>query len=462
MARYPYNNEEWTQAYRAFRDQGRGHEAAVNGADRWLTNRREDRGDKRPVFTDPRGIAQRRPDYGTLLPGFGLTGSPITEEAKGRGYSTGGGRGAGAQAAPDAGQDGGIRAAIVQQTGGLSVMERLQRRRMGGTGAGAQAIADRRPDADRGAAAGGMTGPGAQARTARRAERRAGIGAGGMAVQMPGLARVREIGAALRARRAEVAQRRDVEELADELAEAIEAGDIGAADIPTAAAETGAAGAELLASLAAVRTVDPSAELADALAAIAEAAAGPASACTCSTSAPAQDDPMNLSPAQLATIASMLQGSGLAGLVAPQQGRFDRFALEARPTSYRLARSVGVAAGAAVNVTVATNKDIAAGSAIYVAAIDPATGAQFFDFALSNVVIAGDNIYAGPAGATDGPDLNPDGQTAPGFAVFSKIPSGTTITYTLTNNNGVAVNFLASVRAQATRAVAGIDGTCSA
>lgn len=450
---YPYNNYGWVYGGRGYRETYRKaagttqqrHRAAVREADRALNEDRLRRGDRRRADTDPTGIIVGDGDLGgTLRAGRGWTGRPLDiDDDTQADTDTGTGRG------PAAG-------AIRQQTGGRGVVARLRRRRAGlaGTGAGAQAI-------ERGAAAGGMTGPGAQARAMRRAERRGGMGAGGIAAQMPGFARVKQIGSALRARRAGLSERPDVEALADELAEAVEAGDIGAADIPEAAAESGSAGAELLAALAAAAADAPDDDLSDVLAGIAEAAAGRASACTCSTSAP-QDNDMNLNANQLATIASMLQGSGLAGLVAPQQGRFDRFALEARPTSYRLARSPGVAPGATVNVTVNTNKDIAAGSAIYVAAIDPATGQQFFDFALSNVVIAGDNVYGGPAGATDGPDLNPDGQTAPGFAVFAKIPSGTTITYTLTNNNGVAVNFLASVRAQATRAVAGIDGTCSA
>lgn len=457
MQRYPYNNEEWTNVYRTLRDGGRGHEAAVNGADRWLRNRREDRGDRRPVFTDPRGIAQRRPDYGTLLEGFGLTGSPITDEAEGRGYSTSGGRGAGAQAAPDADEGGNIRAAIRQQTGGRSVMERLQRRRMGGTGAGAQAIADRRPDADRGVAAGGMTGPGAQARTARRAERQRGQADGG-AMQLPGMARVREIAQAVRARRA-LADRQDVSELADELAEGIDAGVIGAADIPAAAAETGAAGAELLAALAAVRTVDPSAQLAEALAAIAEAAAGPSSACTCSTSPTSEEDPMMPSPAVLAQLAALFQSGGLA---APQSGRFGRVALAERETAFRLSRTAGLPAGGIANIVVNTNKDIAPGSAIYAVAFDPATGDQLFDLALSALTISGDNVYQGPGNVSDFISLNSDGQTQPGVLITRRIPSGTQITYTITNNTAVPANVLVELRCQATNAVGNIDGSCSA
>lgn len=450
--RYPYNNEDWTRVYRTFRDEGAGHEAAVNRADRYLRRRRLDRGDRRPVFTDPRGIAQRRPEYGTVLPGFGLTGEPLTDEAKARGYSTGGGR---SNADADAGTDRGpFAGAIRQQTGGRGVVARLRRRRAGlaGTGAGAEAIADR------GAAAGGMTGPGAQARAVRRSERRAGMGAGGIAAQMPGLARVRAIGAALRARRAGLADRPDVEELADELAEAVDAGDIGAADIPEAAADAGSAGAELLAALASAAADAPDDDLSDVLAAIAEAAAGAASACTCPTST-TSEAPMMPSAAVLASIAAQLQSSGLA---APQSGRFGRVALAERETAFRLSRTAALAAGGQVNVVVNTNKDIAPGSAIYAVAFDPATGDQLFDLALSALTISGDNVYQGPGNVTDFISLDSNGQQQPGVLISRRIPSGTQITYTITNNTAVAANVLVELRCQATAAVGNIDGTCSA
>jgi len=435
--RYPYDNIQWTADYRKARDNGRGHLAAVDIADEKLQQARYSRNDYRVVDTAHDGIVQRRPDYGTLKPGYGPTGRPLDGATQ---ADTGPGRG------PVAG-------AIRSQTGGPGVVARLRRRRAGlaGTGAGAQAI-------ERGAAAGGMTGPGAQARAMRRAERRGGMGAGGIAAQMPGLARVRQIGSALRARRAGLADRPDVEELADELAEAVDAGEIVAADVPEAAADAGAAGAELLAALAAAAADDPSDDLADVLAAVAEAAAAAnATACSCTPSD--TEAPMMPSAAVLASIAAQLQGAGLA---APQTGRFGRLALAERETAFRLARITGLAAGATSNQVVNTNKDIAPGSAIYAVAFDPVTGNQLFDLAISNVTISGDNVYQGPLNATDFISLASNGNETPGLLITRKIPSGTQISFAVTNNTAVAATALVELRCQATNAVGNIDGSCSA
>lgn len=456
--RYPYNNAQWTADYRRRYDRlmdaapgGRrraertpetvraSHLAAVAYADQQLTAARRARGDDRPVDTIARGVMQ---ETGVLKPGTDLDGS---DEGAGRYQRRGADTDTGA-APTGRGPFGGSLPA-----GG--VVARLRRRRAGlaGAGAGAQAIADR------GAAAGGMTGPGAQARAVRRSERRAGMGAGGVAVQMPGFARVRAIGAALRARRAGLADRPDVEELADDLAEAIEAGDIGAAEIPEAAAGSGSAGAELLAALAAAAADAPDDDLSDVLAAVAEAAAGAASACTCPTSS--SDEPMMPSAAVLASIASQLQGAGLA---APSSGRFGRLALAERETAFRLARIAGLAAGGISNQVVNTNKTLAAGSAIYAVAFDVASGAQLFDVALSNVTISGDNVYQGPLNATDFTSLNSNGQQQPGLLITRSIPTGTQITFSIVNNTALVANVLVELRCQATNAVGNIDGSCSA
>jgi hypothetical protein len=270
---------------------------------------------------------------------------------------------------------------------------------------------------------------------------------------------VRAIGAALRARRAGLVDRPDVENLADELAEAVDAGDIGASDIPEAAAESGSAGAELLAALAAAAADAPDDDLSDVLAGIAEAAAGAASACSCSTSPTSAEAPMMPSSAVLASIAAQLQSSGLA---APQSGRFGRVALAERETAFRLARIAGLAAGATSNQVVNTNKTLAPGSAIYAVAFDPVAGNQLFDLALSNVTISGDNVYQGPLNATDFTSLDSNGQQQPGLLITRSIPSGTQVTFSVTNNTAVPANVLIELRAQATNAVGNIDGSCSA
>lgn len=165
------------------------------------------------------------------------------------------------------------------------------------------------------------------------------------------------------------------------------------------------------------------------------------------------------SAAVLASIAAQLQSSGLA---APQSGRFGRVALAERETAFRLSRTAGLGAGAAVNVVVNTNKDIAPGSAIYAVAFDPATGDQLFDLALSALTISGDNVYQGPGNVTDFISLDSNGQQQPGVLITRRIPSGTQITYTVTNNTAVAANVLVELRCQATNAVGNIDGSCSA
>lgn len=446
----PFQNDAFPTWYKAgYRSAGgvaqterQRHVIAVRYAVGELNEQRLRRGDRRRAQADPDGIIKGLgPLGGTLKAGRGWTGAPLDsgDQAEQADADTGAaptGRGPFAGSLPAGG-----------------VVARLRRRRAGlaGTGAGAAAV-------DRGAAAGGMTGPGAQARAVRRTERRAGMGAGGVAVQMPGFARVRAIGAALRARRAGLSERPDVEALADELAEAVEAGDIGAAEIPEAAAESGSAGAELLAALAAAAADSPDDDLSDVLAAIAEAAAAATStACTCTPSD--TEAPMMPSAAVLASIAAQLQASGLA---SPQSGRFGRVALAERETAFRLSRTPGLAAGATAAIVVNTNKDIAPGSAIYAVAFDPAAGNQLFDLALSALTISGDNVYQGPGNVTDFISLNSDGQTQPGVLITRRIPSGTQITYSITNNTAVAANVLVELRCQATNAVGNIDGSCSA
>jgi hypothetical protein len=446
----PFQNDSFPGWYKAgYRSAGgvaqserQRHVIAVRYAVGELNDERLKRGDRRRAQADPDGIiGGLGPLGGTLKAGRGWTGAPLDrgDQAEQADTDTGAaptGRGPFAGSLPAGG-----------------VVARLRRRRAGlaGTSAGAAAV-------DRGAAAGGMTGPGAQARAVRRSERRAGMGAGGVAVQMPGFARVRAIGAALRARRAGLVDRPDVEELADELAAAVEAGDIGAADIPEAAAESGSAGAELLAALAAAAADAPEDDLSDVLAGIAEAAAGAASACTCPTST-TSEAPMMPSAAVLASIASQLQGAGLA---APASGRFGRIALAERETAFRLARIAGLAAGATSNQVVNTNKTLAPGSAIYAVAFDPVAGNQLFDLALSNVTISGDNVYQGPLNATDFTSLNSNGEQQPGLLITRSIPTGTQVTFSVTNNTAVPANVLIELRCQATNAVGNIDGSCSA
>jgi hypothetical protein len=165
------------------------------------------------------------------------------------------------------------------------------------------------------------------------------------------------------------------------------------------------------------------------------------------------------SAAVLASIAAQLQASGLA---SPQSGRFGRVALAERETAFRLARITALGAGATSNQVVNTNKDIAPGSAIYAVAFDPATNAQLFDLAISNVTISGDNVYQGPLNATDFISLNSAGNETPGLLITRKIPSGTQISFSVTNNTAVAANALVELRCQATNAVGNIDGSCSA
>jgi hypothetical protein len=447
----PFQNDSFPGWYKAGYRSAAGvaqterqrHVIAVRYAVGELNDERLARGDRRRAQADPDGIIKGLgPLGGTLKAGRSWTGAPLDsgDQAEQADTDTG--------AAPTG------RGPFAGRLPAGGVVARLRRRRAGlaGTGPGAQAVAAR------GAAAGGMTGPGAQARAVRRTERRAGMGAGGVAAQMPGFARVRAIGAALRARRAGLVDRPDVEALADELAEAVEAGDIGAAEIPEAAAESGSAGAELLAALAAAAADAPDDDLADVLAAVAEAAAGAASACTCSTSS-TPDDPMMPSAAVLASIASQLQASGLA---APASGRFGRIALAERETAFRLARIAGLAAGATSNQVVNTNKTLAPGSAIYAVAFDPVAGNQLFDLALSNVTISGDNVYQGPLNATDFTSLNSNGEQQPGLLITRSIPTGTQVTFSVTNNTAVPANVLIELRAQATNAVGNIDGSCSA
>jgi hypothetical protein len=165
------------------------------------------------------------------------------------------------------------------------------------------------------------------------------------------------------------------------------------------------------------------------------------------------------SAAVLASIASQLQGAGLA---APQSGRFGRLALAERETAFRLARIAGLGAGATSNQVVNTNKTLAPGSAIYAVAFDPVAGNQLFDLALSNVTISGDNVYQGPLNATDFTSLNSNGEQQPGLLITRSIPTGTQVTFSVTNNTAVPANVLIELRAQATNAVGNIDGSCSA
>jgi hypothetical protein len=165
------------------------------------------------------------------------------------------------------------------------------------------------------------------------------------------------------------------------------------------------------------------------------------------------------SAAVLASIASQLQASGLA---APASGRFGRIALAERETAFRLARIAGLAAGATSNQVVNTNKTLAPGSAIYAVAFDPVAGNQLFDLALSNVTISGDNVYQGPLNATDFTSLNSNGEQQPGLLITRSIPTGTQVTFSVTNNTAVPANVLIELRAQATNAVGNIDGSCSA